>query len=81
MPSDYKYKEFEWPSSIAGEKLQNSKVKSKHLHLHNKESLNSIFTKIINVSSSSEYNVNLFGFNCYGRTDLMILQAVLCVKN
>jgi hypothetical protein len=42
------------------------------LNASNKESLNSIFTKIINVSSSSTYNVNLFGFNSSGRTDLMI---------
>jgi hypothetical protein len=51
------------------------------MKLHNKESLNSIFTKIINVSSSSEYNVNLFGFNCYGRTDLMISPScIMCEK-
>lgn len=41
---------------------------------HNGSSLDSIFMKINNVSSSSIYNLDLGGFNTRGRTDLLISQ-------
>jgi hypothetical protein len=30
MPPGYEYKEFDWLNSVAGEKLQNNTVQSKH---------------------------------------------------
>lgn len=79
--SNYKYSEFDWPSSKVGVKQMNNKVKVKHevnesadtkaalnhlikeinlfLEKHNGSSLDSIFTKITDVSSSDCYNLQL----------------------
>ena len=87
MPN-YKYSEFDWSSSHKLKDKVNDQVKKSadtkatlshllkeinlFLEIYNGSSVDSLFIKIENVSLSSEYDLQLNGFETYGRTDLLI---------
>lgn len=79
----YEFTKFDWLSrkdnKVDTQAASDHLLKELNLFLkmHNGSSLDSIFMKIKDVSSSSAYDVQLHGFDCWGRTDL-IISSLFC---